>query len=406
MRVLSLSSVYPNDVQPGHGVFVRQRLQALARNHDVTVVAPVPGFPFVTGRMANRPAGVSPRRRDGSIEVCHPRWLSPPAVGKSLDGWLYARAVEPVARALHETRAFDLLDAHFAYPDGFAACRLGARLGLPVVVTLRGTLPDLAYRPSRRWALRRVFREAAAMVSVSAGLAYDARRLGVDPAAITVVPNGIDTETFRLLDRDAARRELGLPAGRPTVVSVGALREVKGHHHLLRAIARLRERVPDVLAVFVGGPGVSDDRSEALRRLAGELGIEDRVVWAGARPHAEIPVWLAAADVFALASRREGCCNALLEALACGRPVVATAVGGNPEIVSGPGLGRLVAPAAPQALAGALGEVLDLRWNPSSIRAAVADRGWERTAEAVERVWARAAGLDLDEPRCGQRRAS
>lgn len=387
MRVLSLSTVFPNPVQPHHGVFVRERLRRLAELAEITVVAPVPYFPGATGRMAGRPAGVVDVRQDGDLQVFHPRFWSPPGIAKSLDGYLYAASVRGLVERLHGRGGFDLIDAHFAYPDGFAAVQLGRRLRVPVTITLRGTLPDLARRPSRRWALRRALHGADALVAVSASLRQDAAALGVDPETVTVVPNGIDLDTFRPLDRAVARRRLGLRADGRLVLSVGALREVKGHDVTLRAAAQLRAEMPDVTVAIVGGTSVSDDRSEALHRLAADLRIQDAVTWAGPRPHAEIPLWLAAADVFVIASRREGCCNALLEALACGRPAVATAVGGNPEIVRSAELGELVPHGDAAAMAAALRRVLGATWDPERIRDHVRERSWEATADAVMRVW-------------------
>lgn len=387
MRVLGLSTVFPNPVQPGHGIFVLERLRRLARLAEVTMVAPVPHFPGATGRMPGRPAGVVARRHDGDLEVFHPRFWSPPGVAKSIDGYLYAASVRGLVRRLHQERRFDLIDAHFAYPDGFAAVQLGHSLGIPVVITLRGTLPDLARRPSRRWALRRALQGADGLVAVSAALRQDAVRLGADPRRITIVPNGIDLEVFRPLDRHEARRRLGLPADRRIVLTVGALREVKGHHVLLEAMARLGTESPDAMVAVVGGVSVADDRSAALRQQAAKLGIENKVVWAGARPHAEIPTWLAAADVFVIASRREGCCNALLEALACGRPAVATAVGGNPEIIASDDVGLLVPPGDVAAMADALRRALQSTWDAERIRDHVRDRNWESAAAAVLRVW-------------------
>jgi glycosyltransferase involved in cell wall biosynthesis len=387
MRVLSLSMVYPNSRQPNHGVFVRQRLLHVAAHADVTVVAPIPYFPLATGHMENRPAGVEARRTDGPLQVRHPRFWSVPGLAKGLDGYLYAASIRRLVHRLHRQSPFDLIDAHFAFPDGFAGVQLGRGLGIPVSITLRGTLPDLMRRPSRRAALRHALMSADAILSVSEGLREDARRLGVPGDRIAVVPNGIDTAQFARTSRPAARAALGLPLTRRLVLTVGALREVKGHHHLLAAIARLRDQVPDVLAIIVGGSSVSDDRSAQLRAMAANLGIEGHVFWAGARPHAEIPTWLSAADVFVNTSRREGCCNALLEAQSCGLPSVATAVGGNPEIINRPELGELVPAADPVALAGALERVLAQRWDPDEIRDAVAGRSWDAVGRTVIETW-------------------
>ena len=256
-----------------------------------------------------------------------------------------------------------------------------------MTITLRGTLPDLARYRLRRAAIRWALSRATGILSVSASLRADAVALGVAPEKVAVVPNGVDTERFRPRCRARARQQLGLPADRPTVLTVGALREVKGHHVLLEALAIVRQRCPQVLAVFVGGRCGSDDRRGDLQRQTADLGLQANVRWAGARPHEDIPRWLAAADVFALASRREGCCNAVLEALACGRPVVATNVGGNPEIVNQECLGQLVPPADPASLAAALEAALRRRWSSDRIRRAVEPRSWDTVARRVVEHW-------------------
>ena len=419
-RVLSITTVFPNPVQPSHGLFVRQRLQRLARSFDLHVVAPVPYFPGCTGRLANRPAGVPKRSSTHEIEAEHPRFWSPPGLGKSLDGWLYAASIAPLVGRLHALHRFELIDAHFAYPDGFAAVAIGRWLNLPVTITLRGTLSDLKRRPSCRWALRRALRHADAVVSVSRSLRDDAVELGISADRIDVIPNGIDADLFAPMARQQAREQLGLPSNARVLLTVGALRHVKGHDLLLRAFARLcfgdgarsngvagapgsgdqvgggtttpeglPERGQKLRLVVLGGRSISDDRSRELRDLARELGLGDRVVWAGAVAHSEVPRWLAAADVFTLASRREGCCNAVLEALACGRPAVVTAVGGNPETITGEHVGYLVPPEDPEALAAALDRALGRRWDEQSIRDQVKRRSWDAVSESVGEVWQR-----------------
>ena len=223
MRVLSLSTVFPNPQQPDRGVFVRERLRHVAATDEVeelTIVAPIPYFPVATGRMQSRPAGVVRARVDGTLRVLHPPFWTPPGVGKSIDGLLYAASVYPTVRRLHRERPLDVIDAHFAYPDGFAAVLIAGLLGTAATVTLRGTLPDLATYRLRRPSIRYALERASAVLSVSAALRDDAAELGIDPRGVTVVANGVDSERFRPTPREAARRELGLDPGAPTIVTV------------------------------------------------------------------------------------------------------------------------------------------------------------------------------------------
>ena len=383
MRVLVLSSVYPSSTQPLLGVFVHERVKRLGGRCSVVVVAPVPWFPFNRlFRGAGRAATPAHEVLDG-VEVYHPRFLSVPGTLKSLDGVFYFLSLLPVLARLARRFPFDVIDAHFAYPDGLAAWLFGRVFARPVTITLRGTIVPLARTRVRRWQARRALLGAARIFSVSESLKEVAVALGVRPDAIRVVPNGIDPALFAPSETSEARRRLDVPEGRSVVVSVASLSPRKGHQRVLEALPDVVAKRPDVLYVAVGGPGLEGDTGPLLRRLIAEHGLGDHVRLVGARPHDEIPLWLAAADLFCLATSNEGRANVLLEALACGVPVVTTDLPPNREVVE-PGVNGFLVPLGDaSALGDALVRALDWPWERREIAAQAGRRTWEQTAAEV-----------------------
>jgi teichuronic acid biosynthesis glycosyltransferase TuaC len=382
-RLLVFSTVFPNAAQPHHGIFVGERMRGLPPEIEVRVVAPTPWFPFVAGlRPGYRPE--MPRRevQDG-VTVLHPRFLSFPGFLKCLDGVLLALGALPAVLRLRRTFRFDAIDAHFVYPEGLAALLLGRLFGAPVLVTLRGMLPILATfalrRPQIRWTLRR----AARVIAVSAPLADDAVALAGLPAErVRVIENGIDAELFRPVDRAAARRALGLPAAGPILVSVGTLTPRKGLHLVIEALPALAARFPGICYVIVGGAGAEGAIEADLRALAARLGVAERVVFAGPRRRAELAAFYSAADLSVLASSHEGSPNVVLEALACGTPVVGTPVGSNPWILADADAGLLVERSVP-ALTEGIAAALSRPWDPQRVRARVAGRTWQAVGREV-----------------------
>ena len=385
MRVLVLTRVYPNAMRPTLGMFVRERTRHVAAGADVVVVAPVSWFPF-NRWLRGRVHADAPRteERDG-LTVHHPRIFSIPGVGKCLDPAFYALSLLPFLVRLRGRFRFDLIDAHFGYPDGVAAAILGRVFRCPVVVTLRGTTVDHAKHRLRRGQIVRALRSAARVVAVSDFLRRFAAGLGVSPERLRVIPNAIDAEHFRPEPRDVARRRLGLPEDRLILLTVGGLVEGKGQQRMLEVLPRLIERRPDVLYAMVGDPavGAADSIRNALQATLRERGLESHARIVGARPHDEIQHWMAAADLFVLPTRREGWCNALMEALACGLPVVTTDVGGNAEIVRDGIDGFLVPFWDPQAFLAAVVAALDRPWKREENAARIRATTWQATADRV-----------------------
>jgi teichuronic acid biosynthesis glycosyltransferase TuaC len=389
LRVLLFSTVFPNAVQPVHGVFVRERMKGLPESAvEVEVVAPTAWFPFVSGlRPGYRPPVPAQETQDG-VTVHHPRFLSFPGVFKCLDGILLFLSTLPAVLRLHRRSRFDLIDAHFVYPEGLAAALHGLVLRVPVVVTLRGMLPLLMPYRLRRPQLRFALERAARVVAVAGSLKADAVRLGIPAERVRVIENGVDADLFRPLDRQEARRSLGLPEEGPLVVSVGTLAPRKGFHLVMEAMSLLKDRWPDLRFAVVGGAGAEGAMEKGLRDIAVRLGVADRVVFAGARQREELAAWYSAADVFVLASAHEGCPNVVLEALACGTPVVATPVGNVLELV--PAAAGRVVPREVPALAEALDDVLSRTWDRDRIRAGVEPRSWRSVGREVVEEFAAA----------------
>jgi glycosyltransferase involved in cell wall biosynthesis len=377
LRTLVFSSLYPSSARPLHGIFVETRLRELLRSGRVEarVVAPVPWFPFKGtafgeyGRFAATPA----REQRHGIEVVHPRYLLPPRVGMQIAPWSMAEAAWPVVRGLIDAGFdFDLIDAHYYYPDGAAAARIARRLGKPLVVTARGTDLNLIPQfPGPRRQILRTAAQAQASVGVCRALMDSLAALGAAPAKLHVLRNGVDLQRFVPEGRADARRRLGLAAAGRLWVSVGQLVERKGHDITLRALARH----PDASLALVG----SGPEQDSLRRLAGALGLADRVCFAGLVPNEELKWWYSAADVSVLSSSREGWANVLLESMACGTPVVASRIWGTPEVVAGPAAGLLYEPRTPEALAEALVRLF-LQLPPrDAVRAYAEGFSWQAT---------------------------
>jgi len=388
MRVLVLSSVFPNPRQPNLGVFVRERVRRVARSAEVVVVAPVPWFPLDHAIRGRRWGGIPDVERQDSLVVHHPRVVSVPRFGKWLDGALYAASVLRFARRLRHRFPFEMIDAHFAYPDGMAAVLLGKALGCPVVVTLRGSIVRLATYPLHRPQLRFTLRAADRVVAVSESLKRVAVDLGIGADKIRVIPNGVDTGRFFPMDRDDARRRLALPLDASIVLTVGGVYEGKGQHLVLDALPRLLTRSPRLLYVVVGGERGGDSYRRTLDGIIRARGLADHVLFVGPKAHDDLRAWYAAADVLCLATRSEGRANVLLESIACGVPVVTTHVGGNPEIVREGRDGFLVPFGDVESLAAATARALRQPWDPDDLVAHARRQSWETTARAVLDEWA------------------
>ena len=337
LRLLTYTTLYPHAGAPNTGIFVENRLRHLVATGEAqsVVLAPTPIVPRFAMRNPEwaKWAGAHPVEVRHGLRVEHPEYVLLPKGMNVAPRLLYPASARALARLLRAGHQFDLIDAHYAYPDGVVAAWLARRFKLPVTITARGSdvteLP--AFRVPRRL-IRGAFDAADAVITVSTGLRDAVIALGIPPEKVVVLRNGVDLDAFRPVDRPAARAALGF--SRPTLLSVGHLIERKGHALTIEALAAL----PDWQLLIVGsGP----DRA-ALEALARRLAVADRVSFLGQVPHAQLPAYYTAADLLVLASEREGWANVLLESMACGTPVVASPIPGNPEVVQERAVGLIM----------------------------------------------------------------
>jgi glycosyltransferase involved in cell wall biosynthesis len=377
MRALLFTNLFPSPHQPTRALFNLRRFQALSEFCGVRVVAPVP----FRSRLAVPRELLRPRPMTfGGLTVTYPtNWTVPRLLPQFHAAEMY-RSVRPHVRALRREFPFDAILAVFAYPDVAAAARVAAECGVPFVAMVVGSdINELAQRPSLRPAIGNALREANSVIAVSRALRDRVIELGVPASRVIVQYNGVDGEYFRIRDKSEARAALGLTDQDEWVCFVGNLVPEKGPDVLVAALGYFRSlspRVPNV-ALIGDGPLMHD-----LSRAAASVGMERHIRFLGRLPPEKVALWLSASDVLCLPSRREGCPNVLLEALASGRPVVGSAVGGVPELLSDE-TGLLVVPDNPSALAAGLEQALAREWAAARLRSSVPALSWTRVGETI-----------------------
>jgi len=355
-KTLLFSTLYPNSARPIHGIFVETRLRELLKSGAVQtqVVAPVPWLTSQNPRFgayattARTPA--FEERKD--VRVHHLRYLLPPKIGQNIAPYVLAAGALPTLRRLiSEGFDFDVIDAHFYYPDGVAASLLARKLGKPFVCTARGSGINLfRHFPTPLRLIRRALKEMAANLGVSADLVRQLVDFGADPVTALVVRNGVELNRFAPLDRPTARRVLGISPTGLLLLCVGHQVELKGH----ALVIQMLQAFPEAQLVLVGSGPL---RAE-LEALALRLGLKERVIFAGQQPNDTLKAYYSAADVLVLASSREGWPNVLLGAMACGNSVVATKVNGTPETMAASESGRMAAARNVPSLEAALRQLL------------------------------------------------
>ena len=377
MEILTFTTLYPSQIRPQHGIFVETRLRKLTESGAVgaRVVAPCPWFPFASPRFGHYSLFARQPREEirYGLHVDYPRYPQLPKIGMSAAPLaLFASVLPVLRRQLRGGRDFDLIDAHYFYPDGVAAVLLGRALGRPVVVTARGSDLNLIaeYAIPQGW-IRWSARHADGLVAVSRGLKQRLANLGIAEERVHVLRNGVDPALFRPTDRDAARQALGLT--RPTLLAVGNLVRLKSHRMMVEALVGL----PAVDLVIVGeGP-----ERAAIEALARQRQVADRVRLLGHVPQDRLPDIYSAADLLLLVSTHEGWPNVLLESMACGTPVIASDVDAIADIVAVPEAGRILTGPTPERLAATAREFLGALPARAATRAYAEGFDWQSTTE-------------------------
>ena len=386
MNILVFTSLFPNNVWPWHGIFIKERMAHFTRDgkSKIQVMAPVPYFPPLRISRRWSFSQVAHTEKIDGVQVYHPRYLMIPKVGMMFQGLFMFLALVPIMKKVQREFNFDIIDSHYAYPDGFAAVLLGHLLRKPVVISVRGSDVNLfSTFPVIRKFLRFTFQRANHIIAVSKALKEVILGMNISEEKIVVIPNGIDGDKFRPVPTREAKQKLQIQ-GHPVLLSVGNLNPNKGFDILIRTVKILVERgsQKDIHLVIVG----EGDSRASLQELVRSLGLEEHVSFVGSVLHQDLPLWYSAADLFCLASGREGWPNVLLEAMACGKPVVATSVGGIPEIVTSNQLGFLVQ-RNEKDFANGISQALLKAWNAESIRQYAQTHTWDRVTNSLENVF-------------------
>jgi teichuronic acid biosynthesis glycosyltransferase TuaC len=387
VKILSLSTVFPNPSERGLGLFVHARLKAIGLLSTLKVLAPIPLLDYSNPNGNIYQSRRFPMSIDGSLEVVYPRWIFPP-LGTPLNVLCLFVRLYPILRRLRRTFKFDLIDAHFGYPEGVAAALLAAAFGKPFVVTLRGSEPGFARHYWRQLMLNWMFRRASSVIAVSEELRQFAVARGAAAEKVVVIPNGIDRDVFFPRDRSRVREKYNISPKRKVILSVGELIEAKGHQHVADALRQLVDDGVDAELHIVGRTSRGGPKYEQmLRELVHSLDVGNRIRFSGFADRESLAELLSAADIFCLASYTEGWPNVVQEALACGTPVVATRVGAIPQMIPSQEYGLVVPTKDQPALLNALRMALTEEWDRDKIARWGRQRSWTDVAQRVCEVF-------------------
>lgn len=375
MKILTITSLYPDATRPRHGIFIETRVRKLVESGaaEVRVIAPCPWFPFAFGTYGGF-ARVPRRETQFGIEIDHPHYFVLPKVGMNIAPFtMYLCLRRAIRRVIDEGFAFDAIDAHYFYPDGVAAVMAARHFDKPVVVTARGS--DLNILPSYQLPRRMIAasaRNADGLATVSEALRERLVALGEARERIAVLRNGVDLALFQPRDIVDCRARLGISG--TTLLSVGNLVKVKRHDLVIDALTLL----PNVNLLIVGeGP-----ERAALRERAMHQGVAARVRFIGNMKQAVLADYYSAVDALVLASSSEGWPNILLEAMACGTPVVVSDIPGMDEIVQSETVGRRFHTADATSLAELVKALLRTPRDRAAIRRYAERFGWQAITEA------------------------
>jgi teichuronic acid biosynthesis glycosyltransferase TuaC len=380
MKILVISSLFPSAVAPTAGNFIKERMFRVGKTNPIVVIAPQVWSPFDWLIRLIKPGfrklAVDHEVMDG-VEIHRPKVLSIPGIFKSLDGHLMAMGMRSVFERLRKDFQPEIIDAHFAYPDGFAAAVLAERSRLPLAITLRGSKDQRLMGTNLEGRVKTALEKATTIICVSEDLkASIAAPLGFSKKT-RVVGNGVDDVRYFPESKQEARLKLGVEANAEVLISVGNLIEQKGFHRVIELIPSLLTRFPNLYLLVVGGEIPNDPTRENIEVQIKKLGLEKHVRVCGRIMPAEMKWYYSAADVFVLATVFEGWANVFLEAMACGLPVVTTDVGGNREVVCDETLGIVLPFGDAMALERGIETALRFPWDRKAIRSHAEANSWQ-----------------------------
>lgn len=386
MRILIVTDVFPNEINPNFGTFTLERLKCLKQLAEVEVVAPVPFFPswsiFKFFQRWHNLSRISRYDTVEGIKVHHPRRIVIPKIGGFTNGIFYLTSLSKQLKKVAREFPFDVIDAHFLWPDGYAALKVGKSMDVPVCITAHGTDVNLmpkfpTIRPFITWTAK----NAQRIVAVSKALADIVIELGAHESRVKVIHNGVDINKFKRIDKTKARKELGLNEKDIILISIGALIPRKGHEFLIDGIKMLIENEGlDKIKLLIVGDG--ELKTYLVSKIESN-GLQNNVRLIGAVPHDELYKWLSASDFFCLTSSREGWPTVFFEAWACGVPVLATSVHGAPEAICSDKFGLLIDKQDPLLIAQTIKKAIEMKWDPEEMMLYASNNSWDKMVERM-----------------------
>ena len=381
LKALVLTNLFPNPQEPLRGIFVYQLVENLKNHCDLMIVSPLPWFPKVPSLQRSgewsKFSQIPQMATMNGLRIYYPKFPVIPKVGFVQSLFLFLRIFHTI-RSLHAEEQFDLVNAHWIFPDGVAAAWLCRILGLPLMLTAHGCdINAYTKLPMRRLQILSAIRSAQLTVVVSRQQKELIEKLGIRPSKMSIVQNGVDLDLLNVKDQRECRRLLHLDTEKKIILFIGQHVEVKGFTYLISAVKRLASKGINNFKVIAIGEG---PLKKTLWAEVQESELEQHIEFVGAKKYTEIPFWLGASDLLCLPSHREGCPCVVLEALACGRPVVASKVGGIPDIINHDN-GILIEPGNSESLSDGLMKALTTNWDAGQIQQSVLHQSWKHVAQ-------------------------
>jgi len=388
VHILTYTTLYPNNIFPTQALFIRERIVRLAQHFSITVVAPVPFFPpLPIHKKWFRYSLIKKRESRDTIQIYHPRFFTLPKIGMQWYGYLMAFDTFNLVRNLHHTHHFDLIDAHYMYPDGFAASHIAQKLNIPLCITGRGTDINLFTTfPKIRKHIISASAKAKTVITVSQSLKKVLCDLAIPSHKIQVITNGVNRTIFKPSPISESKKSLPIPAHRPLLLSIGNLYKAKGFHLLINSLHLIKKEklfTPTPYLVIIG----DGDYHKELHTLIAHYDMHDDIAIHSAIPQSSLSVWYNACDLFCLLSFREGIPNVIREAFSCGKPVVASSVGGIPEIVTSTDLGLLCHSFSLDDITSKLIEGLNKKWERTLIQNHAQTFNWDTVINQTRAVF-------------------
>ncbi|NAS89367.1 glycosyltransferase family 4 protein [ANME-1 cluster archaeon AG-394-G21] len=389
-NLLIITDRYPHNKDPVTSYFVYSQIDALKKYFDTIYVISL--NPFIP-KLFSKFSFMHPRwRKDAfamdysydNVEVRFARYFMLPFdFVKERKGELAYNVAKRIIE--REKIEFDLIHAHFTWPSGYVGAKLKEKCGKPLIITGHGhDVYDLPFNDvTLNKKIRSTLNAADCIITVSKSNYDKLMQLDISDEKVSVIPNGYDLDLFKNIPINKARERLNLPKDKKIILSVGYLEQIKGHKYLINAMKEIVKRRTDVLCIIVGNGKLRNELEMQIK----ELELEDYIRLAGEKPHQKIPLWMNACDVFVLPSLRESFGVVQIEAMACGKPVVATYNGGSEEIIISEDYGLLCEPANPEELAEKILIALDKEWDGEKILKYAERFRWENIVKEILEVY-------------------